>query len=271
MLLIGKGPNKKVNIKRMKSLAAIILTFFFVLGTTGTQTAMGQSDKTIFVYGNGMEKTFIKYVAELTHKKKPRICFITTASADHPGVIQYLQELVADIDIKPSYLISFISSSPEQESFEDLIMNSDAIMVGGGNTLNMLGIWKAQGIDTLLRQAYEKGIILAGGSAGSLCWFNAGYSDSRPKKLTIIECLGFLNYSHAPHYNDQPERRPLYQKAVLEGKLSEGYACDAGAGLLFKNGSLAKSVALDKKNYCYFVSVKDGKLSEQRLRSEIIR
>lgn len=261
----------------MKTLAAIVLVHFFVFGTIQGQTGRSQgdqlkhSDKTIFVYGNGMEKAFIRYVARLTQKKNPTICFVTTASADHPGVIKYLQELVSDLSLKPKFLLSFISSSPEQESFEELILGSDAIMVGGGNTLNMLGIWKAQGIDTLLRQAYDKGIILAGGSAGSLCWFNAGYSDSRPKELTIIECLCFLDYSHSPHYNDQPNRRPLYKQAILNGELSAGYACDAGAGLLFKNGVQVKSVALDSKSNCYFVSKEDGKLVEKQLRSEIIR
>ena len=95
----------------------------------------------------------------------------------------------------------------------------DAIIVGGGNTLNMLGIWKAQGIDTVLRKTYERGIVLAGGIAGSLCWFTGGYSDSRPMQLTIINGLAFLNFSHCPHYHSEPARKPLYWQAILDGKL----------------------------------------------------
>jgi peptidase E len=112
-------------------------------------------------------------------------------------------------------------------------MSMDAIIVGGGSTLNILAIWKAQGIDTVLRKAYDKGIILSGGSAGALCWFTRGYTGPRPKELTIIEALGFLNFSHCAHYHSEPERRPLYQQAILSGKLIAGYACDDLAGLLF--------------------------------------
>ena len=122
-----------------------------------------------------------------------------------------------------------------------------------------------------IKKAYNNGIILAGGSAGSLCWFIGGYSDSRPKELTLIECLGFLDYSHSPHYNGEPARKPLYQEAILEGKLKPGYACDDNAGLLFINGKVAKSVSLNSKNNNYFVYIKNGKIHEDKLPTEIIK
>ncbi|MBA7558147.1 hypothetical protein ES705_50938 [subsurface metagenome] len=133
----------------------------------------------------------------------------------------------------------------------------------------MLAIWKAQGIDTLLKKAYNKGIILAGGSAGSLCWFTGGYTDSRPRELTIMKCLSFLDYSHSPHYNELA-RISLYQKAILEGKLKAGYACDGFAGLLFINGKMVKSVSLNSNNNNYYVSIQNGKLVEEKLPVEII-
>jgi dipeptidase E len=228
-------------------------------------------DKTIFVYGNGMERSFIRYLVTLTGKKNPKICFFPTAAADDGRVIAYYQKLIEGLPFEPDILVTFISSSPEQKTFEEQIFDSDAILVGGGNTLNMLAIWKAQGIDTLLRAAYNKGIILAGGSAGSLCWFTGGYSDSRPKELSLIECLGFLDYSHSPHYNGEPARKPLYHKAILEGKLKPGYACDDRAALLFINGKMAKSLSLDAENHNYYVSVKNGKLVEEELPTEIIK
>jgi len=230
-----------------------------------------QTEKTIFVYGNGMERSFIKYVITLTHKKDPKICFFPTAAADDERVIGYWYKMCDGLPLEPCVLKTFISSSPEQKTFEEQILESDAIIVGGGNTLNMLAIWRAQGIDTILRKAYEKGIILAGGSAGSLCWFTGGYSDSRPKELSIIECLAFLDYSHSPHYNGEPARKPLYRKAILEGKLKPGYACDDNAGLLFINGKMVKSLSLDSDSHNYFVSVKEGKISEEKLPSEIIK
>jgi peptidase E len=146
----------------------------------------------------------------------------------------------------------------------------DAIIVGGGNTLNMIAIWKVQGIDAALKKAYDSGIVLAGGSAGSLCWFTAGSTDSRPKELTIVEGLNFLNYSHSPHYLREAARRPLYHELILSGKLKPGYACDDQAGLLFVNGVMKKSVSLNAENKNYFVSVKDGKIHEELLPAEII-
>src|SRR5580698_9297000 len=104
------------------------------------------------------------------------------------------------------------------------------------------------GIDTVLRKAYNKGIVLAGGSAGSLCWFNAGYSDSRPKALSIINGLGFLPFSHCPHYHSELTRKPLYVAALLEGKMTPGYACDDKAGVLFLNEKYSRSVSLDNSS-----------------------
>ena len=146
----------------------------------------------------------------------------------------------------------------------------DAIIVGGGSTLNMLGIWKAQGIDTVLRKAYDKGIVLAGGSAGSLCWFTGGYSDSRPKQLTIVYGLNFLNYSHCPHYHSEAARKPLYWQALLDGKLKEGYACDDSSALVFVNGLVKKSITFAKENNNYFISVVNGEIKEEILPSEFI-
>ncbi len=229
-------------------------------GNRNPYTSNQQVEKTIFVYGDGIDKVFINYVASLP-----------TAAADDESVIGYWYKICSGLPLRPDVLKTFISSSPEQKTFEETILNSDAIIVGGGNTLNMIAIWKAQGIDTILRKAYDKGIILAGGSAGSLCWFDGGYSDSRPRELSIIKGLGFLDYSHSPHYNGEPARRPLYRQAILEGKLKPGYACDDNAGLLFINGKMVRSVSLNPDNNNYFVYVKEGDIYEEKLESIIIK
>ena len=259
---------KKVSSFILSSVILLLSGFNPVFCQPGSDPV--QIEKTIFVYGNGMDKRFISYVAGLTGKKNPEICFVTTAAADNPRVIQYIEELIEGLQIRPKFLVTFISSSPEQESFEEIIMSSDAIMVGGGNTLNMLAIWKAQGIDTLLSRAYDKGIILAGGSAGSLCWFRSGVTDSRPKELTLMDCLGLLKYSHSPHYNDAT-RRKIYKNAILHGKLRPGYGCEDGAGLLFVNGRMVKSLSLDPKYNNYYVSVQNGKVFEEKISSEILK
>ena len=228
-------------------------------------------DKVIFVGGAGFNKTFIRYVAELTNKPNPKICYIPTATGDSPTTILNWYANCEDLPLRPYVLRTFINSNTTPKSFEEVIMSMDAIIVGGGNTLNMMAIWKAQGIDVALKKAYDSGIILSGGSAGSLCWFTAGSTDSRPKELTIVEGLNFLNFSHSPHYLKELARRPLYHELIVSGKLKAGYACDDLAGLLFVNGEVKKSVAQDSENKNYFLSVKDGKIHEQLLPTEIIK
>jgi len=113
--------------------------------------------------------------------------------------------------------------------------------------------------------------VLAGGSAGSLCWFTGGYTDSRPKKLSLVECLGFIPLSHCPHYHSEPTRKPLYQEAILKGYLKPGYACDDQAGVLFEDEKYIKSVSLNGNNNSYYLSVIDGKIDEKLLPSEIVK
>ena len=255
----------------MKNKWIFLLSIFFFSTALQGQENIKKTDKTIFVTGGSFGRQYIQYLASLTNKPNPKICFVPTASADNAQSIANWYGNCEDLPVKPYVLRTFINSSPNQKSFEEIIMSMDAIVVGGGNTLNMIAIWKAQGIDTVLKKAYDRGIILSGGSAGSLCWFTGGSTDSRPKTLTLVECLGFLNYSHSPHYHAEAARRPLYHNSILSGSLKAGYACDDRAGLLFKNGVLKKSVSLDSTNNNYFVSVVDGKIKEELLPAEIIK
>ncbi len=245
-----------------------LVAFFLISGMRGQNSF---HDKVIFVTGGSFNKVFVRYLASLTGKEIPKICYVPTASADNPAAMVNWYQTCEDLPIKPYVLRTFINSSPVQQTFDDFLMGMDAIVVGGGNTLNMIAIWKAQGIDTVLKKAYEKGIILAGGSAGSLCWFDGGYSDSRPKKLSIVSGLGLLPYSHCPHFHSEPERKPLYYQAVISGKLGSGYACDDMAAILFINGKMKKSVALDAESHCYFISQINGQIKEEKIESEIIR
>lgn len=254
----------------------LLATFIFHLTVGQTQQVTKPDskqpmDKTIFVAGGGLDKTFINYVAGLTNKPNPKVCFIPTATGDSPNTILNWYANCEGLPLRPFVMRSFINSTTTLLSFEETIMSMDAIIVGGGNTLNMMAIWKVQGIDVALKKAYENGIILAGGSAGSLCWFTAGSTDSRPKELTIVEGLGILNFSHSPHYLEETGRRPLYHQLILNGKLKAGYACDDQAGLLFINGEMKKSVTRNENHKNYFVSLKGGKIDEQLLPAELIK
>lgn len=244
----------------------IVLLIFFTLNIS-----LGEIDKKLFVYGGQVNKEFISYTAKLTGKENPKICFLPTASGDSPYYITYWYEICSGLKIEPKVIEVWINSSSQKESFEEKLLKMDAIIVGGGNTLNMLAIWKAQKIDIALRKAYEKGIVLAGGSAGSLCWFNAGTTDSRPKELSIVKGLSFLDYSHCPHYSSEKTRKPLYHKNILEKKLTNGYACDDNSGILFINGKVSKSLSTDSKSFSYYVYEKDGEIIEEKLIPEIIK
>ncbi|MFT4023308.1 MAG: peptidase E [Flavihumibacter sp.] len=228
-------------------------------------------NKTIFAFGGGFNKVFLRYIAQLTGKTNPKICFVPTATGDNPNTILNWYALCEDEALRPYVLRTYISSYTTTVSFEETLLGMDAIIVGGGNTLNMMGIWKNQGIDTVLKKAYEKGIVLAGGSAGSLCWFKEGSTDSRPGKLTIVQCLGFLPFSHSPHYHGEPSRRPMYFDAILKKEMMPGYACDDMAGLVFVNGKPVRSVAQNENSHNYFVHVADGKIREDLIPADIIK
>jgi len=249
----------------MKKLLAL-----FCMVAMSTFSVLAQ-DQYIFPFGGGQNKLFIKEIIKLTGKTRPRICYLPTASGDsEQGIIRFY-DLVSDLSVEPHVQKVWISSYSQKESFEDVLLGMDAIYVGGGNTLNMMAIWKAQGIDVVLKKALQKGIVLAGGSAGSLCWFDNGTTDSRPTELSVVEGLGFLPFSHSPHYHSEEFRQPLYHKNIANGIFKAGYAMDDFAGIIFKNGKPFKVVSLGEEHNCYFVSIKDGKVVEEKLKAEILK
>lgn len=232
---------------------------------------MAEKTKQIFAYGSGrLTKEFLTYTKKLTGKTKPKMLFLPTASGDDQGYIDRWYEACEGLQIEPSVLRVWINSNDQKLSWEEMILPMDAIVVGGGNTLNMLSIWEAQGITELLRKAYDNGTVMSGGSAGSLCWFNAGTTDSRPQKYSIVECLGFLEYSHCPHYHSEASRIPLYHENISSGKLTEGYACDDRSGVHFVNGQCVGAVSMDETNHSYFVGLKEGKVVEEKLLVELL-
>jgi len=209
-------------------------------------------------------------MAKATGKNTPNICFIPTASGEDPEYIKSFYEVCSQIDVVPHVMSVWINSYDQKESFDEIIQRMDAIVVGGGNTLNMLAIWKAQGIDIALKKAYDNGVVMGGGSAGSLCWFNAGTTDSRPKELSIVHGMSFIDKSHCPHYNSETSRRPLYHNNILSGKLSDGYACDDRSAIHFKDEEVHTSVSLDAENHSYYVYLNNGAIQEDILVGSVI-
>ncbi len=252
------------------SLGVLGLSLDDISVAASTDNQPVDSRKKIFISGGGLNRLFLSYLKELTGKKKPRLCFLPTAAADDPRVAVYWYQLCAELDVIPYVQNMFITSYYMKESFEDILLSMDGIIVGGGNTLNMIAIWQAQGIDKVLYKAWEKGIVLSGGSAGSLCWFEEGTTDSRPKELTKIECLGFLEGSHSPHYDSEEERRPMYHNLVKSGILKPGYAVDNNAAILFIDTKVSKVIASDRHSNAYFVELVDGEIRETVLEPDVI-
>ena len=224
----------------------------------------------ILIAGGGFGTAFIRYMAELTGKERPRLCYLPTASADGASGIIRWYENCAPLNVEPSHQESFISSYGMPRSWEEVFLSVDGIVVSGGNTLNQQAIWKVQGIDRVLREAWDRGIVLGGASAGSLCWFEEGTTDSRPQEVTKIECLGFLRGSHSPHYDGEAVRRPTYHRLISSGELKPGYACDNDAGIYFEDNEVRRVVKTRPDAKVYHVSMEGGAVVERELVADMI-
>jgi dipeptidase E len=224
----------------------------------------------ILIAGGGFGEAFIRYMATLTGKPRPRLCYLPTASADSPaGSINWFRQCAA-LNVVPFVQESFIASTRQTLGWDEVFLSMDGIVVSGGNTLNQQAIWRAQGIDVVLQQAWDRGIVLGGASAGSLCWFEEGTTDSRPKELSTVQCLGFLKGSHSPHYDREKDRRPTYQRLIASGQMKPGYACDNDAGIYFEDNEVKRVVATRADAKVYYVSLVGGQIVERVLEPERI-
>ncbi len=256
------------------SALAAQMTTPHVLGAEGVD---GISDATapratrkILIAGGNFNTKYIAYMAQLTGKARPKICYMPTASADAAESSLGFYRNCAPLNVEPSVQNVFIESLTQTRGWDEVLLSVDAIVCSGGNTLNQQAIWKAQGIDEVLRQAWDKGIVLGGASAGSLCWFEEGTTDSRPKALSIVKCLGFLKGSHSPHYDAEAGRRPLYQKSISSGAMKPGYACDNDAGIYFEDNEVKRVVHTRAEAKVYYVSMVNGAINERVLQPEMI-
>jgi len=182
----------------------------------------------------------IDYFLKLTRRKKPRVCFIGAAHGDADAGRLRFYAGFSRFNCTPTHLPLFARTPRDLESF---VMEHDAIFVGGGNTRSMLAVWREWSLDVYLRQAWQHGVVLGGASAGSICWFEQGITDSVAGPLTAMPCLGFLAGSNCPHYDSEPLRRPTYRKFVARGTLEAGVAADDGAALHYANGKLVRAVS----------------------------
>jgi dipeptidase E len=178
------------------------------------------------------------FIVGLAGPARPRVCFLPTAQGDSAEYVVAFYEAFRG-RAEPSHLELF---GRPRKDIRDFLLGHDVVYVGGGNTANMLAIWRVHGVDGILREAWERGIVLTGISAGSICWFEGGVTDSFGDELAPLQCLGFLPGSNCPHYDSEPERRPTYRRLVDGGELPPGLAADDGVGLHFVGNELAEAV-----------------------------
>ena len=205
-----------------------------------------------------------RYVLEQARRERPRICFIGTASGDAAGYIDRFYKAFEreDLPCERSHLSLF--NAPEG-SLETFILAKDVIYVGGGNTRNLLVLWREWGLDRILRRALEEGIVLCGLSAGSICWFEEGVTDSIPGRLTSLRGLGFLPGSNCPHYDGEAERRPAYHRFIAEGEIAGGYAAEDGVALHFVDGRLREVVSSRPSARAFRVTLRENGIFEEPL------
>ena len=202
----------------------------------------------------------VKYFLQQTRRRKPKVLYIGTATGDaEAGRLRFYAGF-SQFECRPAHLSFFARTPRDLESF---VLEHDAIFVGGGNTRSMLAVWRDWGLDRHLRAAWERGIVLGGGSAGSICWFEYGVTDSIAGPLTAMPCLGFLAGSNCPHYDSEVQRRPTFRKLVASGRIPDGVAADDGVALHYIDGKLAHAVSSRPRAKGYRVT-RSGKRAVER-------
>jgi dipeptidase E len=219
----------------------------------------------VAVGGGKFCEELARFLAGLTGRERPRVLYIGTAAAEDPeSALRMYDRFGPMVELTR---LEFFPWPPED--LRSTLLDQDLIFVGGGNTANMLAIWRVHGVDELLREALDRGVVLSGSSAGGICWFAEGITDSFGPQLDKMDCLGFLPGSFCPHYDDEELRRPRYHALIQDG-LAEGYAADSGVGLHFVDGELGEVVACDEGSKAYRVEVRDGEVVEEPIEARVV-
>ncbi len=192
------------------------------------------------------------FLLDLAQAARPRVCFLGTASAHDPAYVESFYDRFRGRRCTPTHLELF--GTPEEPAAT--IARQDVVYVGGGNTANALALWRVHAVDRALRELWERGGVVGGWSAGAICWFADGLTDSfGPTLRPLRDGLGFLPGSFCPHFDGEPERRPAYTRLVAEGTLPAGLAADDDAALHFHGTELRDVVSQRDGARAYRVGV----------------
>ena len=207
------------------------------------------------------------YVLSLVRGPRPKVCFLPTASGDADHYVVRFYRTFCASECEASH-VSLFRREAGVSDVERHLLTRDVIYVGGGSVLSLLGAWRAHGLDGILRRAWEAGVILCGGSAGSLCWFSSGvtafHGTAQP-----YEGLGFLPWSNCVHYDAEPERDGAYRRLLLGG-MCTGYAAEDGSALHFVGSRLARVVASRAGARAYRMRTVAGRVERRALAADYL-
>lgn len=206
------------------------------------------------------------FALDLAGASRPTVTGLLTATGDHPASVVRFYELFAESGSRVRHVELFGIPRPD---LRETLLESDVILVGGGNTASMLAVWRAHGVDAVLREAWERGAVLCGWSAGAICWFEAGVTDSFRAELDALKCLGWLAGSCCPHYDGEEQRRPVYHRLVASG-FPGGLAVDDACGLHYRGDEHAEVVAWREGARAYRVELVDGEVRETPLDARLL-
>lgn len=231
--------------------------------------------RTIFAMGGGgftadpSNPALDDFILSLARRREPRILFLPTASGDPSAQIAAFRATFGGGACRPRHL-SLFRLEHEPDDLRALILAQDVVYVGGGSMRNLLAIWREHGLDRILREAWEEGVVLAGLSAGGMCWFEHGVTCSTGRPAPV-RGLGFLPGSFSVHYDGDPTRRPVFLDAVARGAMPGGYGADDSVGLLFDDRRLVRIVSARPGARAYrVVAGADAAVDETALEPELL-
>ena len=207
-----------------------------------------------------------KYLLDQSHTDRPNVLMIATARGDDATYVGKFHEAFGALGANTQDL-PFFHRTPD---LRRVVLAQDVVYVGGGNTQSMLAVWREWGLGEILKEAYESGIVLGGQSAGAICWFEQGVTDSWADRLRPLDCMGFLPGSCCPHYDGEIERRPAYQALIQQGQIRPGYAIDDRVAMHFRNGRVERVVSKKSGSTAYRVSIDAGLVKEEALAATLV-
>jgi peptidase E len=203
--------------------------------------------------------------------RAPRVCLLATAMGDNPVVVSGFYDAALQCRLAPSHVA--LLPMPNVDDLREHLLGQDVIWVFGGSVAGLLALWRLHGLDAILREAWQAGVVLTGVSAGSICWHVGGTTDSfGPDLRAVTDGLGFVPYSNGVHYDTEEQRRPTFQRLIADGTLPAGYATDDGVGILYRGTEMVEVLTEVEGKAAYHVARgPDGTAVETRLEPRLVK